>query len=604
MNLSWNWKQRAQHLSLLRRIPELSREVWKSSPVACILTLACRLVSAVFPVALLAVGGLLLDAINQMQRYGGSSRRIWILLGLEAALAILSDSLSRFASHCDLLLSDRFTLRLNLRLIRHCDELDLETFENPQFQDRLERARSQASSQIALLRSLLQIGQQTIGVVGMIAGAFVLAPGLIAIQLIGVLPIVIAESYFAKGRYQLNRDRTSIRRLMEYLLFLATNSGGAKEVKLFRLGPYLQDQYGRLGDAYNREDETLSAKQNLTASILMLISTMVYYAAYCVLIYRTAHGALTIGKLFFLGGALQRTKGQLSGLFMGFSRSLDQLMYISDVFEFFDEKPRIVAPQRVRKLPCPILRGIEFRHVCFAYAGASELVLRNVSFRIKPGERIALVGENGAGKTTIIKLLTRLYDPTGGQILIDGVDLREFDPNELRSIITAVFQDFTKYDLSAADNIGFGDIPSLQDCARIAFAAEESRARPIIDRLPRRYEQVLGRRFENGVDLSGGEWQRMALARACMRSAEIVILDEPTSALDARAESRLFQDFSEMVAGKMAVLISHRFSTVRIADRILVLDKGMIQEQGSHEELIAAGGEYAQLFELQAAGYR
>jgi ATP-binding cassette subfamily B protein len=582
----------------------LLKEVWATSRLLTALIIPLRLLGASLPVALLAVAGLILDSINQVQRFGGGLHTLWLLLALEGGLVLANDLISRFGSHCDVLISDRFTLRHNVRLIEHCAALDLENFESPQFQDRLERARTQTSSQVALLRTLLQIGQQTVGVVGMIASAFVLAPGLIAVQLIGVFPVVVAESYFAKHRYKLNRSRTSVRRFMEYLLFLGTSSAAAKELKLFQLGRHIQEQYQTTGEEYNREDAQLSRKQMYLGVALMGLGTAVYYGAYGVLLYRAAYGGLSIGRLVFLAGILQRSKSQLSGLFLGFSRTLDQLMYLGDVFELFAESTQIHAPKVPKLFPLSIQKGIEFRHVSFAYAGSEDWALRDISFRIEPGERIALVGENGAGKTTVIKLLTRLYDPTEGEIFVDGIDLREFAPDDLRAAITAVFQDFVHYDLSAKNNIGFGNIGQLSDLDRIARAARKARAVSLIGSFPNGYDQVLGKRFEEGMELSGGQWQKLALARAYMRDAAVVILDEPTAAIDARAEATLFRNFADMMAGKVALLISHRFSTVRIADRILVLARGSIREQGSHEQLLAAAGEYAQLFELQAAGYR
>ncbi len=589
---------------LFKRIPELAKELWATSRRLCLSILAARLTGSALPVLTLGIAGLLIDAINRAQRGQASPQKVWALLLAEAMLVLASDGLNRFGSHCDLVLNGKFSLRTNLRLMAHCSQLDLESFEDPLFQDRLERARSQANSQVALLRTILQIAEQSIGITTMVVGAFVLAPSLILIQLIGVIPIVLAESYFAKRRYHLSRQRTSVRRMLDYLLLLGTSSATIKEVKLFGLHPILRERYGDKSEKYNAEDENLSAWQSTIGSLLVACSTAIYYGAYCVLIYRTVNGLLTIGRLVFLAGVLQRSKSQLSSLFSSFTRTSDQILYLNDIFDFFDQKPVMKTVPKPVRVPSPLKQGIEFRNVSFSYRDSEDRVLSDLSFRILPGERIALVGANGAGKTTVIKLLTRLYDPTEGQILLDGIDLREFDPNELRAQISGVLQDFVRYDLPVAENIGFGDVHHREDMVRIVEAAERSQADSLIDTLPGGYQQLLGRRFDGGVDLSGGQWQKIAWARTCMREAQVVILDEPTSAIDARAEHQLFRNFSEMVQGKTAILISHRFSTVRIADRILVLERGRLQEQGSHDELLHKGGEYAQLFELQAAGFR
>jgi ATP-binding cassette, subfamily B, bacterial len=592
------------HVHVARRIGQLARELWATGPSRCVILLICRLIGSVLPVALLGITGLLVDAINHTQKTGHGLRQVWLLLLAEVAVVLFTDAQSRFGSYCDLVLNNRFTLRMNLRLINNCNHLDFECFEDSEFQNRLERARTQASSQVALLRTLLDLGQQAIGLAAMIASAFAVAPFLVAIQIIGVAPVVFAEGYFARRRYHLNRERTPIRRMLEYLLLLGTSATSAKEIKLFNVGPHIRDRFKKLSEDYNDQDARLAARQNFIGALLVTCGSAIYYASYAVLIYQTAHGLLSIGRLIFLAGVLKSSKGQLSSLFSGFTRTSDQVMYLNDVFEFFDQKPVVRDDRSFSQVPVRIRRGVEFRNVSFSYGGSSQLVLSNISFRIEPGERIALVGENGAGKTTIIKLLTRLYDPICGQILIDGIDLREFAPEELRRAITAIFQDFVRYDFTAEENIAFGDLSALGDYGRVKNAASRAQVATLLEHLPKGYGQVLGKRFEGGIDLSGGQWQKIALARASIREAQVVILDEPTSSIDPRAEALLFRNFTEMVKGKMAVVISHRFSTVRIADRILVLEKGKIREQGSHAELVRAGGEYAQLFELQAAGYR
>src|SRR5581483_2157113 len=501
-------------LQVVRRIGQLARELWATGPPLCVVLLICRLIGSVLPVALFGITGLLVDAINHTQKTGQGLRQVWLLLFAEVAIVLFTDAQSRFSSHCDLILNNRFTLRMNLRLIGNCNQLDFEYFEDSEFQDRLERARTQASSQVALLRTLLDLGQQVIGLAAMIASSFVVAPFLVAVQLVGVTPVVLAEGYFARRRYHLNRERTGIRRMLDYLLLLGTSAASAKETKLFNLGQYIRDRFERLSEDYNGQDARLSAKQNLLGAFLTACGSAIYYASYAVLIYRTAHGLLSIGRLVFLAGVLRTSKDQMRSLFWGFTRTSDQLMYLNDVFEFFDQKPIARDSRPCIRVPTPIRRGVEFRNVSFAYRGSSQLVLSNISFSIEPRERIALVGENGAGKTTIIKLLTRLYDPCSGQILIDGTDLREFTPEDLRRAITAVFQDFVRYDFTAEENIAFGDLSAIGDLKRVENAAARAQVASLIEHLPKGYAQVLGKRFETGIDLSGGQWQKVALARA------------------------------------------------------------------------------------------
>ncbi len=319
---------------------------------------------------------------------------------------------------------------------------------------------------------------------------------------------------------------------------------------------------------------------------------------------RQGHRLITIGTLVFLSAAFQRTKGQMQGFFTTFSRTLNQAMYLNDVFEFFEIRPKAASGPGRRSVPSPIQRGFEFRNVSFSYAGSSIAALQNVSFSISPGETLALVGENGAGKTTLVKLLARLYEPTSGAVYLDGADLRDYEPDSLRRAISMVFQDFVHFELTSGLNIGFGDVQDRENAERLRGAAQKGLALPLLERLPNGLDQIVGRRFDGGTELSGGEWQKLALSRACMREASLLILDEPAAALDPRAEYALFEHFSNLTAGRMAVLISHRFSTVRMADRILVLEKGGLREQGSHADLVAKGGEYAELFRMQAAGYQ
>jgi ATP-binding cassette subfamily B protein len=493
---------------------------------------------------------------------------------------------------------------MSLKLIEHCNSLDLSTLESSTFQDRLQRAQTQISSQVAILQSLLQALQQLISIAGIMLSAVLVAPGLISVQLIGVLPIVLVESYFARMRYSISRQRTPVRRLLDYVLTLVGNSVAVKEIRLFSTGDFLYEKYRSISEEHNKEDVSMSTRVMKGSLFLTSLATFIYYFSYAILIHDAMLGLFTIGRLVFLAGVLQSFRGQLSALLGNLSHGFDQLLYVSDVFEVFSEKSRLISIGVGRPIPLDIADGIEFRNVSYTYNGRAKAALENVSFKIRPGEVIALVGENGAGKSTIIKLLTRLYDPSAGEILLDGIDLREFSRKDLCNLVTSVFQDYVKYDFSAALNIAMGKISAVDDTSLIESVATRTGADVFIDKMPDRYEQTLGRRFANSVDLSGGQWQRVALARAFMRDARIIILDEPTAAVDPRAEAALYQDAIRSVAGKMTILVSHRLSTVRFADRILVFKNGSVIENGTHDLLMKARGEYFELFTLQAHGYK
>jgi ATP-binding cassette subfamily B protein len=599
-------RQRALlRLRPLKYVPEIFKTLWGSGRLLVIFSLALRLALAILPIVILWVSKLLIDSVVRMQSSGASSwLRIGKLFGAEFLLIAISDGISRSSGHIETLLSDRFSQRVSVRLLEHAKYLDLETFENPIFQDRLERARTQVSSQLAVLMSIAQLLQTGTNVVSMIAAVALYAPWLVALQALAVLPVAFAETHYATVLHKLYQQRTPLRRAMEYLLFLGTSTSTVKEVKAFNLGNYLVEEFDTIGSRFVDQDAALSRKRNLVGAMLTTLGSIAYYAGYGYLVWKAGHRWITIGTLIFLSAAFQRAKGQMQGLFSTFSRTLNQAMYLNDVFEFFEMRPRIQPSLSPRTVDSPIKRGFEFRDVSFSYAGSTTLALQRVSFSIEPGETIALVGENGAGKTTLVKLLARLYEPTSGAIYLDGVDLREYDLESLRLAISMVFQDFVRFEMTSGINIGFGDLQSKDDGARLQEAACKGLARSLIGRLPMGFDQVVGKRFDGGVELSGGEWQKLALSRACMRQAQLLILDEPAAALDPRAEHSLFQHFSNLTEGKMAVLISHRFSTVRMADRILVLEKGRLREQGTHADLVAKGGEYAVLFGMQAAGYQ
>ncbi len=381
---------------------------------------------------------------------------------------------------------------------------------------------------------------------------------------------------------------------------------------MFGLASWLTSRYRRLSRQYYEENARLSVRRAIVSALLSVVGTIGYYAAYVVILLRAVAGQLSIGTLTFLAGAFMRSRDLIQRLLLSASDIYAQSLNLQDLFTFFAMQPTIATRPGARPVPMPFGTGFVFEDVGFRYPGSERWAVRHVSFTLRPGERVALVGENGAGKTTITKLIARLYDPSEGRILLNGVDLREYDLSSLRRAIGVIFQDFVRYDMRFDENIGVGEIEASRTYlenhgpvpAPIADASERSLAATLLPRLAQGYRQMLGRRFDQGVDLSGGEWQKVALARAYMRTAQLLILDEPTAALDARAEYEVFLRFSELMAGRMAVIISHRFSTVRMADRIIVLADGRVVEEGSHDELVARGAQYAELFEMQASGYR
>jgi ATP-binding cassette subfamily B protein len=391
---------------------------------------------------------------------------------------------------------------------------------------------------------------------------------------------------------------------MDYLRILGGSKETAKELKLFGLASFLVNRYTKLSNELHEQNVGLAKRRMWVGALFTLLSAAGYYGSYAFVIYKTVTGVLDLGTFTFMTGAIALASSNIQAMFSTFSTIADQALFITDLLEFFNVQPKVFSKPNALPAPRPIRKGFEFQNVSFAYPGQTRLVLSDVSFRLEPSERLALVGENGQGKTTIVKLLTRLYDPTDGQILLDGIDLREYDVEDLWKEIGVIFQDFMRYDLTASENIAIGRIEDQGNIFRLRSAAQKSLAEQVIRKLPKGYDQVLGRRFEGGVDLSGGEWQKMALARAYLRDAQLLILDEPTAALDAKSEHEVFQRFAELTKGKMALLISHRFSTVKMADRILVLENGRIAEQGHHEQLLLNKGRYAEMFELQAASYR
>jgi ATP-binding cassette, subfamily B, bacterial len=593
-------KTLVERVSVLRRAPSMLASAWSLAPRLLLTSCALRIVSAVVPIGTLWISKEIVDSIASHKL---AFHHVLMLVLAEFTLVGAAELLQRTSNYIDTLLSNRFLHALNIRILEHAEKLPLASFENPAFQDRLERVRAQANSQLGVVFNIVQTLQTVVGLLASLGAVLLLMPWFVAIQALAIVPVVIVEMHFAGVVYRMYRDRTSTRRRLDYLMLLGTSNFSAKEIKVFDIGRHLVEAYRQLSDRFYAEDASLSSRRNRTGAVSETLSSIAYYSCYGWLIFRTMQGYLSIGSLLFLAGNFQRARGHIESLFSTLSHTVDQITYVTDIADFFDANALPQTRPRLRPVPQPIQQGFELRNVSFTYAGAASPCLRNVCMSIHPEEKVALVGENGAGKSTLVKLLLGLYEPTEGTVLLDGVDLREYDPSGVRKMCSIVFQDFVHYDMSLRDNIGFGDICAATNLKNVDLAVLKAGAGSLVNRLPERYDQMLGRRFENGIDLSGGEWQKVALARASMREAQVLVFDEPTSALDARAEQGVFQRFSELTAGKVAVLISHRMATVRMADRILVLEKGFLTEQGSHQELLRTGGEYATLFRMQASSY-
>jgi ATP-binding cassette, subfamily B, bacterial len=605
-----------ERVGALRNLRPFAVMVWRTSPQLMAASLALRLVRALLPVITLFIGKLIIDdvvALVQMphkpetlSQWLNSGLLNWLglLLIAEFALAVLADILGRIVSLVDGLLSERVSNSSSVRLMEHAATLDLEDFEDSEFQDQLERARRQTSGRMTLMGQLLGQAQDIMTVASFVAGFIFFAPWLIALLLLALVPAFLGEAHFNAQSYSLDFGRTPERRELDYVRQTAASVDTAKEVKIFGLNGFLIDRYIRLANDFYAANRKLAIQRARWGGLFTAIGTIGYYLAYAYIAWRTLTGEFSVGDLTFLAGSFRRLRTLLEGLLTSFSTTAGQALYLNDLFSFFEVEPEILSPDNPRPFPQPIREGFVFDDVGFRYPDAERWAVRHLSFELRAGEVLALVGENGAGKTTLVKLLTRLYDPNEGRILLDGHDLREYDLEALRGNMGVIFQDFVRYNLSAGDNIAVGKIVARGDSARIERAAMRSQADEVITRLPAGYQQMIGKRFKNGVELSGGEWQKIAIARAYMREAAVLVLDEPTAALDARSEFEVFKRFKELSSGKTAVLISHRFSSVRMADRILVLADGIVEAAGTHDELMKQSGRYSELFELQAAGYR
>ncbi|HEY7898728.1 MAG TPA: ABC transporter ATP-binding protein [Gemmatimonadaceae bacterium] len=608
-NATW-----AERRAALRHVPKLIGMVWHTHRGYALTMMLLRVARAFVPVATFWIGKLIIDGVIAARAGNGRLDLLWRYIIMELAIVSAGEIMARVSALVESLLSDLFSNKMSVRLMEHAATLDLAQFENPDFYDHLERARRQTVGRIALLTQLLGIGQDFLTLLTLAGALVISSPWLLALLVIAIVPSFLGETHYASLGYSLLFRWTPERRQLDYLRYVGASDETAKEVHMFGLAGWLTRKYDELSQRFYDENKKLSIRRAIVSTLLSFLGTLGYYGAYVIILLSAVRGQITVGTLTFLAASFGRGRDVIQNILMAASGVYEQALYLRDLFEFFEMKPTISGRLDAPMVPDPIQQGFIFENVGFQYPGSEERwAVRGLNLTLNPGERIALVGENGAGKTTITKLLARLYDPSEGRILLDGRDLREYDLASVRSTIGVIFQDFVRYDMRFDENIGVGEIDAVEQAlegmnepvpALIETAAEQSLAASLLPRFKEGYRQMLGRRFENGVDLSGGEWQKVALARAYLRAAQVLILDEPTAALDARAEYEVFLRFSELVAGRMAVLISHRFSTVRMADRIVVLNDGQLEEEGTHEELLAHAGLYNELFTMQAAGYK
>lgn len=594
-----------ESLQSLKLLIPFFRMIWRTSPGLTFSNIFLRLFKAAIPLGQLYVGKLIIDeVIHLISAPQKDFDQLWWWIGIELGLAVFSEIFNRLISLTDALLGDLYANHSSIELMHKAASLDLGMFEDSEFYDKLERARRQTTGRVVLMSMVLSQLQDLITIIFLGAGLVVFEPWLILILFIAVLPSFLSEAYFSRSSYSLVRSWTPQRRELDYLRYIGASVETAKEIKVFGLDTFLTGRFSRIAKDYYQANKSIAVKRTIWGTLLQILSVLAYYGAYILIIVRTVAGVVTVGDMTFLSGSFNRLQNQLQNLLSTFTRITESALFLQDYFDFLAIVPTIRDHPEAIAAPKEIKDGIRFENVGFKYPGTEVWAVRHISFFLQPGEKLALVGENGAGKTTLVKLLARMYDPSEGQILIDGIDIRRFSIESYRKMIGVIFQDYVRFSFKAGENVAVGQIEESENTQQIKTAAEKSLADPVIQKLPGGYDQMLGKRFSEGIDLSGGEWQKIALARAYMRDAQIVILDEPTASLDARAEYEVFKRFSELTKGKSAVIISHRFSTVRMADRILVLKNGELLELGTHEELVLKNGLYAELFALQAKGYQ
>ncbi|HEX6290702.1 MAG TPA: ABC transporter ATP-binding protein [Herpetosiphonaceae bacterium] len=595
--------------SAFQTIPRAFKLVWRAHPQGAIVMAIVTLVAAALPALQAWIGKLIVDSViasvNARMTVEEGLRVALPYLLLEFAIIMVGQVVREVRQLFQRILNSRLKHEMSTSIVRQALGLDLHYFENAKFYDQLQNARQEVGFRaMTLLETSFMLVQHLITIASVIAILVSFSPIIALILICATLPALAAQLRYGDMNYLLQTMRAPENRRMNYLEHLLTVDTSAKEVKLFGLGEPLLQRYEALFEKFHREDTALARWRGSRSLVWGMLSTGSYYVAYAYIVWRTISGTITLGELTFYIALFRQSQLSLEQMFGTIGQIYESGRFMENLFSFLGLKTQMSNSGSAIPMPRPIRRGIEFRNVSFRYPSRQQWALRNVNLVIEPGEKLALVGNNGAGKTTLVKLMTRLYDPTEGEILIDGVDIREYDVNELRKRVGVIFQDFVRYHATVRENIGFGQIDAMSDDRRIISAAERGGADEVVARLPDAYDTMLGAWFEKGQELSGGQWQKIALSRAFMRDGEVLVLDEPTAALDAEREYEIFQRFRELTDGKIALLISHRFSTVRMADRIVVLENGQLTELGTHQELLVLDGTYAKLFNMQAAGYR